>query len=79
MIDEVGGINTAVQIAKDQAGITDDRSCVVKYYSEPRGLQFSSMLRNSSLINQFTQILDNISSLEREQVLTIMPFDINPK
>ncbi|MGB2692403.1 MAG: signal peptide peptidase SppA [Thermodesulfobacteriota bacterium] len=79
LIDEVGGINTAVQIAKDQAGITDDRSCVVKYYSEPRGLQFSSMLRNSSLINQFAQILDNISSLEREQVLTIMPFDINPK
>ena len=79
LIDETGGINTAVQIAKEQAGIAEDRSCVIKYYSEPRGFQFSSIFRNSSLINQFSDIVDNFYSLDREKVLTIMPFDFNLK
>jgi len=79
LIDEMGGINTAVQIAKEQAEITPAQSCVIKYYSEPRGFQFSSVFRNSSLINQFVDIMNNIRSLEKERVLTIMPFNINPK
>lgn len=79
LIDEMGGINTAVQIAKEQSGITEAKSCVVKYYSEPRGFQFSSIINSSSLLNQFTDIMESFSSLKNERVLTVMPFYIDLK
>lgn len=79
LIDEMGGISTAVQIAKEQLGMSEAKSCIIKYYSEPRGLQLSSIINQSSLINQFTDIMESISTLKRESVLTVMPFYIDLK
>lgn len=77
LVDEMGGFSTAINIAKDQAGISRDSSCVLKFYSEPRGFQISSLVNGSVMIAQFSEILNNLYSLDRERILTIMPFNIN--
>ncbi|GJM16763.1 MAG: signal peptide peptidase SppA [Thermodesulfobacteriota bacterium] len=79
LIDEMGGITTAIQIAKEEAEISEDKTPIFKFYSEPRGLQISSFVKGSAIVNQLTDIMNNLSSLDREKVLTIMPFDINLK
>jgi len=79
LIDETGGINAAIQIVKEQAEISQDKTPIFKFYSEPRGFQISSLVTGSAIVNQLTDIINNLSSLDREKVLTIMPFDINLK
>jgi len=79
LIDEMGGINTAVLIAKDEAGIARVQRPIVKFYSEPRGFQISTLFKNSAILNQFTDLMDELHSLDREKILTIMPFNIDIK
>jgi len=79
LIDETGGVNTAIQLAKEQAGISEDKIPVCKFYSEPRGFQISSLVKGSAILSQFSDIMNNLSSLDREKILTIMPFNIDLK
>ena len=79
LIDEAGGINTAIKIAKSQADISPENGTVVKFYSEPRGLQLSSIFKASAILNVFDDFLDGLYTLNREKILTIMPFDIDIK
>jgi len=79
LVDEMGGINTAVNIAKSEAGIFEGHNSVLKFYSEPGGLQLSSLFKSSLYVNTINGLMDSFSFLEREKILTIMPFNINFK
>jgi len=79
LIDELGGINTAVKISKKLAGIFEDQNSILKFYSEPSGLQLSSLFKAGVFLNIFSEMMDNLYSMEREKVLTLMPFNIDFK
>jgi len=76
LIDDVGGINTAINAAKNEAGISEHHLPLLKFYSEPRGIQLSTLLNGSSVIDQFTHIFNSLDSLLNEKVLAVLPFSI---
>ncbi len=79
LVDELGGINTAVNIAKSEAEIFEGHNTILKFYSEPSGLQLSSLFKSSVYVDTINGLMEGLSLLEREKVLTIMPFNINFK
>ncbi len=79
LVDELGGINTAVNIAKRKAGIFEGHNTILRHYSEPSGFQLSSFFKSSVYVNTINGLMDSFSFLERENILTIMPFNINLK
>jgi len=79
LVDELGGINTAVNIAKSEAEIFEGHNTILKFYSEPSGLQLSSLFKSSVYVDTINGLMEGLSFLEREKVLTIMPFNINFK
>lgn len=76
LIDDVGGLNTAINAAKNEAGISEHHIPVLKFYSEPRGIQLSALLNGSFLTNQFADIFNTLDSLLNENVLTLLPYNI---
>jgi len=79
LIDETGGLRTAITLAQEEAGISSGRNSLVKFYSESRGLQLSALVNGSIFINHFTDIVDILNGLDRERVIAIMPFNISLK
>ena len=79
LIDELGGIKESIQIAKKEAGIPDDISPFIKFFSKPKGIQFYLRDRNIIFGGKLDYLIENIKSLKNEAILTLMPFwiDIN--
>ena len=76
LIDDIGGLDTAINVAKNEAGISENQIPVLKFYSESRGIKLSALLNGSYVIDQFTDIFNSLDSLINENILTILPFNI---
>ncbi|MFQ5787046.1 MAG: signal peptide peptidase SppA [Thermodesulfobacteriota bacterium] len=76
LIDELGGINVAIQVAKKEAGIPEKTIPTVKFISKPKGIHFSPISKSMAL-KHLENFIEAIYQLHRESVLTLMPFWIN--
>jgi len=77
LIDELGGINVAIQVAKKEAGIPEKTIPIVKFISKPKGIQFSPISKSMALSKHLEIIIEKLYQLQSENVLTLMPFWIN--
>jgi protease-4 len=77
LIDELGGIGEAIQIAKREAGIPDEESPTIRFVSKPKGIQFNPFGKSFAWGEQFDSFIDGLQALEREKVLALMPFWID--
>ncbi|NQT78767.1 MAG: signal peptide peptidase SppA [Candidatus Aminicenantes bacterium] len=84
LVDEIGGLSRAIELAKELAGIPDDRS--VKLVVWPRKVSFFSALfgrrqirTKLDLHSKLEKIVNMLELLENEGSLAIMPLWINPE
>lgn len=78
LVDKLGGIWDAVGIAKTEAGLTED-AAYVKFYSEDKGIQLSSLFKASAYLETVGELVDTINALGNEGALAIMPYYIDIK
>jgi protease-4 len=71
LVDELGGIREAINIAKKEAGIPEDVLPVIKFFSKPKVIQFTPFGKSFSWGVEF---IESLESLERDRVLALMPF-----
>ena len=79
LVDELGGLIDAYQIAVNLSGLQDPSQAEVKFISEKRGIRISDLMRANSLSYMVDLLFDSLGSLTREKVLTIMPYNIDIK
>ncbi len=79
LVDELGGITDAFELAVSMSGISDSSRAEVKFISEKRGFRISDLMRAKSISYMFDLFFESLSSLTKERVLTIMPYDIDIK
>jgi ClpP class serine protease len=74
LIDEIGGIRLAIEVAKREAGMPETTSPVIKFISKPKGLQFDPFAKSVALKKQFETLIELVTDLESEAVLALMPY-----
>jgi protease-4 len=79
LIDELGGLSTALKIAKERAGISDEESVRLVVWPKKTSLFESFFARSMAHTKLFSdkkmeKLLKNLQILEKERVLAIMPF-----
>ncbi|MEQ9618625.1 MAG: signal peptide peptidase SppA [Deltaproteobacteria bacterium] len=77
LADELGGTWDAVNIASGKAGLTYGDVSGVKFYSEDRGFQLSSLFKTSSNLEVLERSLLSLISQGRERILAMMPYKID--
>ena len=79
LVDELGGIWDAVEIARREAGLTEGPPPVVKFFSEERGIKLSSLFKSSTHLEALSELIDEFNSLAGENVMALMPYRIDIK
>jgi protease-4 len=74
LIDEIGGMRVAIEVAKREAGISETVSPVVRFISRPKGLQIDPFSKSIALKQQFEVMIELVTDLDDEAVLALMPF-----
>jgi len=84
LVDEIGGLSHALELAKELAGIPSEKS--VKLVVWPKKVSFLSTLfgrgdarSKLDLKPDLQKILSSLELLERERALAVMPFWFAPK
>ena len=84
LVDEIGGLSRALELAKELAGIPADKS--VRLVIWPKKVSFLNALfgkgqtrSKSHLKPDLQKILSTLELLERERALAVMPFWFRPK
>lgn len=79
LIDEIGGIKEAIRIAKEEIGIPEGVSPIIKFFPSPRGIYLMPLSRGFASITRISFLRDFLQSLKRETVFALMPFWIKVK
>lgn len=79
LIDEIGGMRLAIEVAKREAGIPETVSPVVRFISKPKGLQFDLFAKSIALKQQLEALEELVTDLDDEVILALMPFWIRIK
>ncbi|MGH7890242.1 MAG: signal peptide peptidase SppA, partial [Thermodesulfobacteriota bacterium] len=79
LVDELGGINEAIEIAKKEAEIPEEVFPTIRFVSKPKGIQFNPFGKSFALGVEFDSLMRNLQTLEREKILALMPFWIEVK
>jgi protease-4 len=79
LIDELGGIKEAIQIAKKEAGISEDVFPIIKFFSKPRTVQISPFSKGLTWGIQIGSLPNFLQTLKSEAVLALMSFLIEVK
>lgn len=82
LVDELGGLNLALAIAKEKAGIP--QYAEVEILSLPKGrgglkVSFENMFSFSPDLNSLVEKLKESNVFENDQILLLMPYDIKIK
>lgn len=84
LVDEIGGLSRALELAKELAGIPADRS--VRLVIWPKKVSFLNALfgrgqtrSKLNLRSDLQKILSTVELMERERALAVMPFWFTPK
>lgn len=74
LIDELGGLREAIELAKKEAGISADAHPIIKFISKPKGLELSLLGRELAWKSQVDSAVQALTAIQRETVFTLMPF-----
>ncbi len=74
LIDEIGGMKLAIEVAKREAGIPETISPVIKFISKPKALQFDPFAKSIALKSRFETLVELVTDLDNESVLALMPY-----
>ncbi len=74
LIDEIGGMRLAIDVAKREAGIPETVSPVIRFISKPKGLQFDPFAKSIVMKQQFEVLVELVTDLNDEPILALMPF-----
>ena len=77
LVDELGGLHEAIELASKEAGIEDGKRPHVKYYSVERGLRLASLYGGGAFSARAVFLLDLAESLAREGFFAVMPYRID--
>ena len=77
LVDELGGLEEAIRLAKKEAGIPEEQVPLVKFISKPKGIQISPLGKGMDLIGPFESFINLFQELDRDLVLALMPFWIS--
>jgi protease-4 len=82
LVDELGGLNLALAIAKEKAGISQDAKIEILALPKGRGwlnVSFENMFSLSPDLNSILKELKESNIFEEDQILLLMPFEIKIK
>ena len=79
LVDELGGLHEAIEIASKEAGIEDGKRPLVKYYSVERGLRLASLYGAEAFSGRAAFLMDLAEMLTRESFFAVMPYKIDVK
>jgi len=74
LVDELGGLEEAIRLAKREAGIPDDQDTLIRFISKPKGIQISPLGKGMELIKPFESLANLFQELDTDFVLALMPF-----
>ena len=79
LVDEIGGLSTALKIAKERAGIPEDQSVRLVVWPKKTSLfesLFAMSMARTKLFSDrnLEKLLRSLRILEKERVLAIMPY-----
>jgi protease-4 len=79
LVDGLGGLWDAVNVAAREAGLPPDRAPWLRFYTSAPGPGISSLFRESAYLHELTELMDNVGLACSESYLAIMPFKIKVK
>ena len=82
LVDELGGLNLALAIAKEKAGIPQDVEVEILTLPKGRGwlhVSFENMFSSSPDLNSIMEELKENNIFENDQILLLMPYEIRIK
>lgn len=79
LVDELGGFWDAVLVAVREAGLPEDKSPVLKFYTPARGLRLASLLGDTEYSDFLRAIAENAPAPGLHGCFTVMPFRIDVK
>jgi protease-4 len=82
LVDELGGLNLALAIAKEKAGIPQDAEVEILSLPKGRGglkVSFENMFSFSPDLNSLVEKLKESNIFENDQILLLMPYEIKIK
>ena len=82
LVDELGGLNLALAIAKEKAGIPQDAEVEILSLPKGRGglkVSFENMFSFSPDLESIVEKLKESNIFENDQILLLMPYDIKIK
>ncbi|MCC6713343.1 MAG: signal peptide peptidase SppA [Candidatus Dadabacteria bacterium] len=78
LVDELGGLHDAIELASEEAGIGDGKKRPhVKYYSVDRGLRPASLYGAGAFSGRAAFLMDLAETLTRESFFAVMPYRID--
>lgn len=77
LVDELGGFWDAVLVAGREAGLPEDKSPVLKFYSPARGIRLASLLGDTAYTDFLKTLAENAPAPGLHGCFTVMPFRID--
>lgn len=74
LVDELGGVMTAVKLAMTEAGLPPDEEPLIKTISKPMGIRLPMLRTAPTVIQELDSAIQLAKALEREGVFALMPF-----
>jgi protease-4 len=79
LVDELGGIKSAINLAKKEAGIPSHITPVIRLYSKPKYIRVSPIGKFFFFGERLDSLVDSLLTLKGEKILAMMPFWIDFK
>ena len=79
LVDELGGFWEAVNVARREAGLAEDKPPVLKFYTPARGLRLAALFGGSEYSGILKVLAENAPVPGMHGCFTVMPFRINVK
>lgn len=79
LVDELGGFWDAVNAARREAGLPEDKMPLLRFYSAARGLRLASLFADTAYTDFLKTLLGNAPVGRLHGCFTVMPFRIDVK
>ncbi len=79
MVDELGGFWDAVDAARREAGLPEDKTPLLRFYSTGRGIRLASLFGDTAYPDFLKTLLGNAPVERLYGCFAVMPFRIEVK
>ncbi|HKQ32835.1 MAG TPA: signal peptide peptidase SppA, partial [Thermodesulfobacteriota bacterium] len=79
LVDELGGFWDAVNVARREAGLPEDKMPLLRFYSAARGIRLASLFGDTAYPDLLKTLLGNVPVERLHGCFTVMPYRIEIK